>query len=235
MLRQIFYPKLPSDFGRWGIRCFEKSTSAPSSPYFQGSIQAAYETLNAHAIDLRRAGVEPGQREGLLKAERAKIDAELAAEQDRMWHAYHRSHREQNKCERYRQEQRALLRQLEDLAASERPMYELEQAKDQIMSVFKLALANLVMWARDHYFPAAYAHATWHRLAPFFHLPGRIVWGTDCVEVELHPFNDRRLNEDLAAVCAQVNAAQPRLPDGRPLQVRAPRRPAAVSSGPAPA
>ena len=81
-----------------------------------------------------------------------------------MWQAYHRSHREQNKCERYRQEQRALLRKLGDLAASERTMYDLEQAKDQVMSVLKLALTNLVMWARDHYFPATYAHATWHRL-----------------------------------------------------------------------
>jgi hypothetical protein len=178
--------------------------------------------------------VEPGQRARLLKEERTKIDAELAAEQDRMWQAYHRSHREQKKCERYRQEQRALLRKVEDLAASERTMYDLEQAKDQIMTVLKLALANVVMWVRDHYFPATYAHATWHRLAPFFRLPGRIVWGTDCVEVELHPFNDRRLNEDLAAVYAQVSAAQPCLPDGRQLQVRAPRHPAAVSSGLAP-
>lgn len=99
-------------------------------------------------------------------------------------------------------------------------MYELEQAKDQIMSVFKLALTNLVMWARDHYFPATYAHATWHRLAPFFRLPGRVVWGPDRVEVECRSFNDRRLNKDLAALCVRVNAAQPRLPDGRQLQVR---------------
>jgi len=209
---------------RWAVGAGERATRA--SDLYQRRWkaarvhgQAAYETLNAHAMDLRRAGVEPGQREGLLKAERAKIDTELAAEQDHMWQAYHRSHREQNKCERYRQEQRALLRQSADLAASERIMYELEQAKDQIMSVFKLALANLVMWARDHYFPAPYAHATWHRLAPFFHLPGRITWGTGCVEVELHPFNDRRLNGDLAAVCARVNAAQPRLPDGRQLHL----------------
>lgn len=180
----------------------------------------AYETLDDQAIDLRRAGVEPWQRERLLKEERAKIDAELAAEQDRMWQAYHRSHREQEKCERYRREQRALLRKLEDLAARERTMYALEQTKDQVMSVLKLALANLGMWVRDHYFPTTYAHATWHRLAPFFQLPGRVVWGAGRVEVELHTFNDRRLNGDLAAVCAQVNAAQPRLPDGRQLQVR---------------
>lgn len=210
---------------RWAVGAGERATRA--SALYQrrwkearAHGQAAYEALNDHAMDLRRAGVEPGQRERLLKDERAKIDAELAAEQDRMWQAYHRSHREQDKCEHYRREQRALLRKLADLAASERTMYELEQAKDQIMSVFKLALTNLVMWARDHYFPASYAHATWHRLAPFFRLPGRVVWGTDRVEVELHAFNDRRLNRDLAVVCAQVNAAQARLPDGRQLQVR---------------
>jgi len=31
-------------------------------------------------------------------------------------------------------------------------MYELEHAKDQVMTVFKLALANVVMWTRDTYF-----------------------------------------------------------------------------------
>jgi hypothetical protein len=123
-------------------------------------------------------------------------------------------------CERACQQERDLLRQLEDLAANERAMYELDHAKDQVMTTFKLALANLVMWARDRYFPATYAQATWHRLAPFFRLPGRIVWGTDRVTVELRPFNDRRLTRDLAAMCTQVNAAQPRLLDGRSLQLR---------------
>jgi hypothetical protein len=118
-------------------------------------------------------------------------------------------------CERACQHQRDLLRQLEDLKASERAMFELDHAKDQAMTVLKLALANLVMWARDTYFPATYAQATWHRLAPFFRLPGRIVWGTDRVLVELRPFNDRRLTRDLVQLCQQVEAAQPRLPDGR--------------------
>ena len=36
-------------------------------------------------------------------------------------------------------------------------MYELDHAKDQVMTTLKLALANLVMWTRDHYFPATYA------------------------------------------------------------------------------
>jgi hypothetical protein len=120
-------------------------------------------------------------------------------------------------CERACQQERDLLRQLEDLARSERAMYELNHAKDQVMTVLKLALVNVVMWTRDHYFPATYAQATWKRLAPFFHLPGRIVWGRDTVQVELRPFNDRRLMHDLVLLCQRVEAAQPRLPDGRRL------------------
>ncbi len=96
------------------------------------------------------------------------------------------------------------------------------------MSVLKLALANLVIWTRDRYFPSSYAQATWHRLAPFFRLPGRIRWGGDCVQVELRPFNDRRLTRDLVELCQRVEAAQPQLPDGRRLvlHIAGIRRPA---------
>jgi hypothetical protein len=83
------------------------------------------------------------------------------------------------------------------------------------MTVLKLALANLVMWTRDTYFPASYAQATWSQLAPFFRLSGRIVWGKDAVTVELRSFNDRRLTRDLVDLCQRVGAAHPRLPDGR--------------------
>jgi hypothetical protein len=61
-------------------------------------------------------------------------------------------------------------------------------------------------------------HPTWHRLAPFFRLPGRIQWGSDRVQVELRPFNDRQLTRDLAAVCLSLIDAQPHLPDGRRLR-----------------
>jgi hypothetical protein len=73
------------------------------------------------------------------------------------------------------------------------------------------------MWTRERYFPATYAQATWKRLAPFFRLPGRIVWGREMVQVDLRPFNDRRLTRDLVALCQQVEAARMRLPDGRRL------------------
>jgi hypothetical protein len=97
-------------------------------------------------------------------------------------------------------------------------MYELENGKDQCMTVLKLALANLGMWVREQYFPATYAHATWHRLLPFFRLPGRVTGGKQAVLVELRPFNDRQLNRDLRLLCERVEAAQPKLPDGRRLR-----------------
>jgi hypothetical protein len=96
-------------------------------------------------------------------------------------------------------------------------MFELENGKDQCMSVLKLALANLGMWVRDQYFPTSYAHATWNRLLPFFRLPGRVTERRQAVWVELHPFNDRQLNRDLRVVCERVTAAQLRLPDGQRL------------------
>ncbi len=60
-----------------------------------------------------------------------------------------KSHQESTKHERYCREQRELLRAVEDLAANERMMYELDHRKDQIMTACKLALVNLAMWVRD--------------------------------------------------------------------------------------
>ncbi len=112
-----------------------------------------------------------------------------------------------------------MLRQLEDLNAREHRMYELNNDKDQVMTVCKVAMANLAMWTRDHFFPDDYAHATWKRLAPFFDLPGRVTGDRAMVRVELRPFNDQQLTRDLHALCARVNAQAPHLPDGRQLVV----------------
>jgi hypothetical protein len=119
--------------------------------------------------------------------------------------------------EGYCQEQRNVRRQLADLEAQARPMYELDQRKDQIMSVMKVALCNLAMYVRDQYFPASYARATWSRLRLFFQLRGSIEREADYIRVKLHPFNDRELNRDLQELCTKVAAKPPRLPDGRRL------------------
>jgi DNA-binding transcriptional LysR family regulator len=138
------------------------------------------------------------------REEKAVADAEIEEYQQRRWKAHHTSNRELARCERYCREQRELLRAIEDLAQQEREMYELDNRKDQIMTVCKLALANLGMWVHDRYFPAEYAHASWHRLQPFFQLPGQVHWGPESVEVELKAFNDRALNRDLGMLCTEV-------------------------------
>ena len=93
-------------------------------------------------------------------------------------------------------------------------MYELDNRKDQVMTVCKVAVANPALWVRDRYFPASYAQATWKRLLPFFQLPGTITYQAQVIQVELCPFNDRALNRDLIVLCERVNQAPPRLPDG---------------------
>jgi len=178
-----------------------------------------YRRLNHRLCALEEQGLDPYQVKRQTRADKAALDADLKKRWERVGTVYTRSNTEFRKHERYCREQRELLRALEDLTASERTMYELNNDKDQVMSVCKAALSNLVMWARDQYFPVTYRQATWARLAPFFRLPGRVVWGPDTVQVDLCPFNDRQLNRDLAAVCAQVQQRQPRLPDGRRLSL----------------
>jgi hypothetical protein len=179
-----------------------------------------YRDLNTHQMELERQGINHWQVRQTIKEEQARADAEIEEYQQRQWKAYHTSNKEFAKCEKYCREQRELLRAMEDLVQQEREMYELDNRKDQIMTVCKVALANLGMWVRDHYFPASYAHASWQRLQVFFQLPGRIFWGRDQVAVELKPFNDRILNRDLEMLCAKVVQEQPCLPDGRRLLFR---------------
>ena len=174
-----------------------------------------YRKLNAHQDALCAQGVDYYERRAQIKAQKAVIDAALEQRWQRVWRAYAKSNKESEKQKRYAHEQCDLLRALEDLAATERTMYVLDNRKDQVMTVCKLALTNVVMWTRDYFFPATYAHATWARLAPFFQLPGVVVSTPHTVSVELRSFNDRQYNRDLIALCQRVNQRQARLPDGR--------------------
>src|SRR6266849_6818692 len=124
-----------------------------------------------------------------------------------------------NKCEGYCQELRQVLRRQEDLEAQAREMYELDHAKDQIMTLLKVGLANLGMWVRDHYFGESYQHCGWQRLVPFFKLSGWVTTTTSEVQLEFSAFNNRALVRDLEEVCRKVNAARISLPDGRRLVV----------------
>jgi len=126
-----------------------------------------YRELGLYQSILELRGVTDCVLRREIKERKAVIDAELEQIRAKEWRAYEQYNTEFRKQERYCHEQRATLRALEDLDANERTMYELDHHKDQVMTVCKVALANLAMWVRDHYFPASYTHATWQRLAPF--------------------------------------------------------------------
>jgi hypothetical protein len=213
-----------SDIKQWAPAARERSSKA-SLRYThlrketRAKGEERYRLLDEQLQQLQAQGVSPGE----WKAERTRLQAEAEREMQASWQRVSRvletSNKEFAKWERYCREQGDLLRALEDLAAQQRTMYELDNRKDQIMTVCKLALANLAMWVRDRCFPASYAHATWARLAPFFRLPGRITSHRHMVSVQLRPFNDRHYNGDLLLLCQRVNEMQLHLPDGRLLLI----------------
>lgn len=184
-----------------------------------------YRGLNERLQALEAQGVTEGRYWVERRKQKADVDAELETYRQRVYRVEAKSYQESSKHERYCREQRELLRTLEELTAHERVMHELDNRKDHIMTVCKLALANLAMWVRDRFFPSTYVHATWQRLLPFFRLAGHVLAGREVVSVELRPFNNRQLNRDLLAVCQRVNEVQPRLPDGRLLILHAPSSP----------
>jgi hypothetical protein len=178
-----------------------------------------YQELWEYQLSLEEQNLADSVFRRKLKERKAEIDAELEPLRIKEWQAYDQCNAEFRKQERYCKEQREVLRALEDLKEQERTMHELDNRKDQVMTLCKVALANLAMWVRDRYFPASYAQATWKRLFPFFQLPGTITHSAQMVQVELRPFNDRALNRDLAILCERVNQASPHLPDGRRLSI----------------
>ncbi len=184
---------------------------------FTSRSKELYQELWAYQRTLEEQGIADHVLRREVKERKAVADAELEQLRIKEWRAYEQCNTEFHKQERYCKEQREVLRALEDMKAQEKTMYELDRRKDQVMTVCKVAVANLAMWVRDHYFPPSYAQATWRRLLPFFQLPGTITQDATLVQVELRPFNDRVLNRDLALVCERVHQASPRLPDGRRL------------------
>ncbi len=152
-----------------------------------------------------------------LKARQAAAEWEVRSRKARLEKHAVRSLRLLNKCEGYCRALRQVLRRQEDLETQAREMYELDHAKDQIMTLLKVGLANLGMWVRDQYFGESYQHCGWQRLLPFFKLGGWVTTTANEVQMELCAFNNRALVRDLEDLCCNVNAARLTLPDGRQL------------------
>ena len=125
--------------------------------------------------------------------------------------------RELNHCARSCRALRQVLRQQEELRTYEREMRELDNTKDQIMTLLKVGLANVGMWVRDHYFGESYQSCGWQRLVPFFQLSGWVTATETEVRLDFSPFNHRAMGRDLQELCRSVNTSEVHLPDGRRL------------------
>jgi hypothetical protein len=120
----------------------------------------------------------------------------------------------------------------EDLWAREREMRELDNTKDQIMTLLKVGLANLGMWVRDHYFGESYQSCGWERLVPFFRLSGWVTATQTEVRLDFSPFNHRGMERDLQGLCRKVNTRLVHLPDGRRLVLTVGQRRSGCLNGP---
>ena len=178
------------------------------------------QRLHDQAQALAAQGVPDAEREQTLQREQQALDGDLTQRWQHVDQVIERSTAAFEKYQNASIQQRDLLRDLQTLDEHQRTMFELDNTKDHLMSVLKLMLVNLLMWTRDHLFPADYAQATTKTLLPFFRLPGRLLTFDDHVLVTLRPFNDRALNRDLTAFCQRVNDAHLCLPAGKLLVFR---------------
>jgi len=128
--------------------------------------------LSSRVIPFEVAGQSEERDYFPLKARQLAAEWEVRQRKTKLEKNAVRRQRILDKCEGYCRELRQVLRQHEDLEVQARDMYELDQAKDQIMTLFKVGLANVGMWVRGQYFGESYQHCGWQRLLPFFKLGG---------------------------------------------------------------
>ena len=179
-----------------------------------------YRILNDQWVTLDSQQGDYHTRKAQLKDFKREIDTEFEQQAQQSWQASRQCNDEFQKAQRYARQQCEIQRALLDLEAQLRDMFELDDRKDQLMSMFNITLTNLIMWTRDTFFPDTYARATWKTLQPFFRLPGRIETSDTICMVVLRPFNDLALKRDLIQLCHAVNYAQLKLPNGLELQFR---------------
>jgi hypothetical protein len=134
----------------------EKSASRPTRGTGQATTEAAPKNLRepqqgavSGTVAYQRTLEEQGVADHVLRREvkerKAVADVELEQLRIKEWRAYEQCNTEFRKLERSCKEQREVLRALEDIKAQEKTMYELDHRKDQVMTVCKVALANLTM------------------------------------------------------------------------------------------
>jgi len=101
-----------------------------------------------------------------------------------------------------------------------RPMFERDLMKDQIMADWQSLLANLHHWSCDQYFPPAWQ--TLHldtATKLIYNKPGRVVLTAERIDVILDPYEYQLDQQAAEAACGQFNARHIRDLAGRLIQI----------------
>lgn len=154
------------------------------------------------------------------QAEEIRIQEQLEPRRTRVEAAAGRAKKEQDKQQRYCEEQQKKKQALAEVTRkmADCPMYELDDRKDQLLSALRLCLGNVLQWLRDTVFPEPYANATYKTLAPFVQMGGFVIKRPDCIAVFLDGFWQSAKQQDLEELVARCNAQSLTAPDGRPLR-----------------
>jgi len=154
------------------------------------------------------------------QAEEIRIQEQLEPRRTRVEAAAGRVKKEQDKQQRYCEEQQKKKQALAEVTRkmADCPMYELDDRKDQLLSALRLCLGNVLQWLRDTVFPESYANATYKTLAPFVQMGGFVIKRPDGIAVFLDGFWQSAKQQDLEELVARCNAQSLTAPDGRPLR-----------------
>jgi prepilin-type processing-associated H-X9-DG protein len=187
---------------------------------------AQYQAEWNAAQQILQQAVQQGQAQGetawalhqWAKSEEARIEEELPAQQ--MDAAAEQVEQEHAKQQRYHQQQQQKQQELTKTiqTMADHPMYELDDRKDQLLSVLRLCLLSVLQWLRNAVFPDSYARATYETVKPFIQMGGFVIEHAHSIEVRLDGFWQSAKQRDLEKLVSRCNARQFTAPDGRPLR-----------------
>jgi hypothetical protein len=199
------------------IQCAQRRYDKYAAQY-QAEWHAAQQILQEAMQQRQAQGETAWALHQWAKSEEARIEEELHSQQ--LDAAAEQVEREHAKQQRYHQEQQQKQQDLTKTiqTMTDHPMYELDDRKDQLLSVLRLCLLSVLQWLRAAVFPDAYAHATYETVKAFLQIGGFVIEHPHSIEVRLDGFWQSAKQRDLEKLVSRCNARQFTAPDGRPLR-----------------
>lgn len=179
-------------------------------------------------IEAQKNKVEQHKQQGLpwRRCEQRQNLLEHTLEQEKT-RDISRSKREDNKIQQHQAQYDQLQQELvarqtiRDAIDTETQCRERNLEKDQIMLDLQVLLANLHDWVRTHYLAPQWQKLELNTATELlYRKPGRVIWGTDKIEVILEPYRYSEQQQAMEATCSRFNAARLRWRDGRLLTIR---------------